>query len=84
MRTPLQPVSLTVEQVQELSQRLSNLRHDINNHLSLIMAATELIRHKPQMADRMIITLNEQPPKITAAIASFSADFESAFGIKPS
>lgn len=84
MRTPSQPVSFTAEQIQDLNQRLSNLRHDINNHLSLIMAATELIRHKPQMAERMMATLTEQPPKINAAIASFSAEFENAFGIKRS
>ncbi len=81
MRIPSEPVNLTVEQVQELNQKLSSLRHDINNHLSLIMAATELIRHKPQMAERMMDTLVEQPPKITAAISKFSAEFETTFGI---
>jgi hypothetical protein len=57
------------------------LRHDINNNLSLIMAATELIRHKPQMAERMMVTLMEQPPKITASITKFSTEFEQIFGI---
>jgi hypothetical protein len=60
------------------------MRHDINNHLSLMMAATELIRHKPQMAERMMATLCEQPPKISASIAKFSAEFDSAFGVKHS
>jgi hypothetical protein len=81
MRMPNQPVQLSVEQIQDLNQKLSVLRHDINNQLSLILAATELIRHKPQMTARMMDTLNEQPPKITAAIARFSAEFENAFGI---
>ena len=81
MRMPSEPVQLSVEQIQDLTQKLSVLRHDINNQLSLIMAASELIRHKPQMADRMITTLAEQPPRITAALAKFSAEFESTFGI---
>jgi len=81
MRTPSQPVQLSVEEIQELNHKLSTLRHDINNHLSLIMAATELIRHKPQMAERMMVTLTEQPPKISAAIAKFSSEFETLFGI---
>ena len=76
-----QSVSFSHEQVQELNRQLSNLRHDINNHLSLIMAATELIRHKPHLADRMMNTLTEQPPKIAAAMSDFSREFESAFGI---
>ncbi len=81
MRMPSQPVQFSVEQVQDLNEKLSTLRHDINNQLSLILAACELIRHKPQMAERMTDTVAEQPPKITAAMAKFSADFENAFGI---
>jgi hypothetical protein len=77
-------VRLTVEQIQELNQELSNMRHDINNHLSLMLAATELIRHKPQMAERMMATLCEQPAKITDCIAKFSAEFESTLRLKNS
>lgn len=58
------------------------MRHDINNHLSLMQAAMELIQHKPQTAERMMVTLGEQPPKITAAIAQFSAEMEAALGLK--
>ena len=82
MHLPSEPVSLSAEEIQDLNHKLSTLRHDINNHLSLIMAATELLRHKPQMAERMMETLNEQPPKITAAMAKFSAEFERTFGIE--
>jgi hypothetical protein len=81
MRMPSEPVNFSVEQIQELNQKLSTLRHDINNQLSLIMAATELLRHKPQMAERMIGTLSEQPGKIGAALTKFSVEFETAFGI---
>jgi hypothetical protein len=81
MRMPIQPVNLSADEVKELNQKFCNLRHDINNHLSLIMAATELIRHKPQMAERMMETLCEQPPKITHAMAKFTSEFENAFGI---
>lgn len=81
MRMPSQPVNLSVEEIQDLNHKLSTLRHDINNHLSLIMAATELLRHKPQMAERMMETLIEQPPKITEAMAKFSHEFEHTFGI---
>jgi len=82
MTLPTQPVTLTVDQIDELNRKLSNMRHDINNQLSLILAATELLRAKPHMAERMTATLVEQPPKITAALMNFSADFEKAFGIQ--
>jgi hypothetical protein len=81
MPLPSQPVTLTVEQIAELNCKLSNLRHDINNQLSLIMAAVELIRLKPQTAERMMATLAEQPPRIAAALVEFSGEFEQTFGI---
>jgi hypothetical protein len=81
MRMPSEPITFSVDEIRDLNQKLSTLRHDINNNLSLIVAAAELIRHKPQMAERMLETLCEQPPKITAAITKFSSDFEDAFHI---
>jgi hypothetical protein len=81
MRTSSEPVALSIEQIEELNQKLSTLRHDINNYLSLILAATEVIRHKPSMAERMSSTLMEQPSKIAAAITKFSSEFEQTFGI---
>ncbi len=81
MGLPSQPVTLTVAELEELNGKLSTMRHDINNHLSLIMAAVELVRYKPQVAERMIATLAEQPGKIAASLTKFSTEFERAFGI---
>ena len=78
---PSQPVTLTLEQLADLNRKFSTMRHDINNQLSLIIAAAELIRHKPQTAERMMATLVEQPPKIAEALVKFAAEFERAFGI---
>ena len=81
MELPGQPVTLTVEQIAELNQKLANLRHDVNNDLALIIAALEVIRYKPQMTERMIATLTEQPTKIMESVAKFSGEFEKVFGI---
>ena len=81
MGLPSKPVTLSVEQIEELNRRLSNLRHDVNNHLSLILAAAEVVRFKPQTADRMMATLFDQPAKITTAVTQFSDDLEKILGI---
>jgi hypothetical protein len=81
MPLPTNPVTLTVEQIGELNRKLSTMRHDINNQLSLIVAAVELIRHKPQLAERMMNTLVEQPPKIADALTRFSGEFERTLGV---
>ena len=74
-------MTLTVEQIDELNRHLASMRHDINNNLSLIMAATELLRHKPHMLERMVDTLVDQPPKVTEALRKFSVAFEKTLGL---
>lgn len=75
--------TLTSSQVAELNQQLSTMRHDINNHISLIMAAVELIRCKPEAVERMANTLVNQPAKIAEAMKTFSVQFETTLGLKP-
>jgi hypothetical protein len=81
MGLPSQPVTLSVEELAALNNKLSHFRHDINNNLSLMVAALELIRHRPNMAERMLATLGEQPSKMTASLNKFSLEFERALGI---
>lgn len=82
MMPPSQAAALTNDEVAELNKQLATMRHDINNHLSLMMAAVELIRRKPEAAERMANTLVEQPTRITESMKKFSAQFEQALGIK--
>jgi hypothetical protein len=81
MAVPTQPVTLSVEELAELTRKLSSMRHDINNHLSLVMAAVELIRHKPHLTEKMMATLAEQPARISQAMTAFSAEFDRTMGI---
>jgi hypothetical protein len=74
-------VTLTAAQVAELNKQLSTMRHDINNNLSLLMAAVELVRLRPEAMPRLLATVGEQPARISEAIATFSAEFEKLFGI---
>jgi len=81
MPLPTEPATLTASEIEELNKQLATMRHDINNHLSLIMAAVELVRRKPEALERMSGTLLEQPARISEAMLKFSASFERAFGI---
>ena len=42
MESPGQAVTLSAEQIAELNKHLANFRHDVNNNLSLIIAAIAL------------------------------------------
>jgi exosome complex RNA-binding protein Rrp4 len=81
MPLPIEPVTLSMDQIGELNRQLADARHDINNYVALIMASVELLRRKPETAERMLASLLEQPPKITAAIKKFSTDFETTLHI---
>lgn len=81
MSTPTGQVTLTPQQIEELAKLLSDMRHDVNNNLSLIVAAAELIKFKPADAVRMAGTMSEQPPKIVAHMTKFSTEFEKMLGI---
>jgi hypothetical protein len=81
MVLPDKPVTLTPEQIADLNKQLSTMRHDINNNLSLIMAAVELARLKPEAVPRMINTLADQPAKVTETMRKFSVEFEQILGI---
>ena len=82
MLLPEQPVTLSAEQIADLNRALATMRHDINNNLSLVLAASELIRVKPQLIERMTATLIEQPAKVATALQTFSNEFEKTLGIQ--
>ena len=76
MALPNESVTLSVEQINALNRQLSTLRHDVNNHLMLIMTAVELFRLKPENGERMLTILSEQPQKIGTAIKLFSGEMD--------
>lgn len=81
MALPTEPITLSVAQIEELNRKLSTLRHDINGDLALVVAAAELIKLNPDIVQRMLSTLLEQPPKIREKVDRFSVDLEKVCGI---
>ena len=81
MGVPNVAITLGPQQIKELNEKLSFMRHDVNNQIGLMIAAIELIQYKPDMVDKMIENLMDQMPKITGTIGKFSEEFEKAFGI---
>ncbi len=81
MSLPKEAVTLSAEQVRELNAKLSEMRHDINNQLSLIVASLELLRYKPDSAERMVATLGTLPTKVSESLKKFSTEFDKTFGI---
>ncbi len=81
MPAPDEPVTLSPSDIKEVERLLSELRHNINNDLSLIVAATELMRRKPDMAARMVEAIAAQPPKVVNELKVFSDRIEAMLQI---
>ena len=80
MGLPIEPVTLSVQDIAELHQQLKDMRHDINNQLCYIVAALEIMR-KPEKAEEMRATVTKQALKIPDQLKQFSAGFERKLGI---
>jgi hypothetical protein len=81
MGLPAAPVTLSVEEIGELNQKLANMRHNVNNNLALMVAALELLRRKPDTTLKMADNISAQTNKMIEEIRLFSAEFEKTFGI---
>ena len=77
MAAPTHAVTLEPQQISILLKEFATARHDINNALSLISAAAELIRMNPDNLPKMLPTMNEQPAKIGALMQKFTTILES-------
>lgn len=74
-------IILTREQARELNEKLSVMRHNVNNYLSLIIAASEVLKINPSALPRMLPTFKDQSDKIISEIKNFSTEFEKALGV---
>ena len=81
MGLPAEPVTLSAAQVAALNQRLSDMRHNVNNNLALMVAALELIKRKPDICLKMADNMGAQTNKMIEEIKLFSTEFEKTFGI---
>jgi hypothetical protein len=75
------PVSVTSQQILALHEKLRVMRHDVNGRLANMVAAAELIRLRPESTAERLQMLLDQPHKAAGAIAEFSREFETLFGL---
>ena len=82
MVLPNAPVTLSIEQIAQLNKMLSHMRHGVNNHFAVIVAAVELMRMNPALVQDKGLTVLNQCPKVKEEMDRFSAEFEKMLGIR--
>jgi len=83
MATPDHPITLSPQEIETLSHKLSDFRHNVNNYLSLIVAASDLIRRRPEAAGRFADALADPPQKIAQELQAFSDSLQQLLEITP-
>jgi hypothetical protein len=81
MPLPSEPVTLSVEQIAELNRKLTDMRHDVNNNVALMLSAIEMIRRRPESTATMLESFARQPRRVLEAVTEFSKALESAIKI---
>jgi len=81
MGLPSGSVTLNAEQIGALNEKLSSMRHNVNNNLALMVAALELLRRKPDTAIKMADAISGQTNKLMEEVRVFSVEFEKILGI---
>jgi|KBSSwiStaDraftv2_1062776.scaffolds.fasta_scaffold3451031_1 hypothetical protein len=72
MGNPTGPVQLGVEDVRAIDKEMADTRHDVNNYLAVLSAALEMIRFRPEQAERFLASAMEQPTRITTRLRQCS------------
>lgn len=75
-------ITLSAHEVNELNDKLSEMRHAVNNYLGLITSASELLSQKPEALPRVLNHFFDQPQKIVSIIRNFSEEFERTMHIE--
>jgi hypothetical protein len=83
-KLPAAPVTLAVGQVNDLNQRLSEMRHDIRNRLAVIVAVAEIIKLNPTRNLEKLSGILDEIPRILERISEFTGEFEKTLSISHS
>jgi uncharacterized membrane protein len=75
------PVTLSEQQIKALHEKLREMRHDVNNKLTNMLLAAELMKLRPESAGDRLNVLNEQNKAVKDILDRFSREFEATLGL---
>ena len=82
MSLPGKPVTLSARKISEIEKKLARLRHEVNNNLTLIVAAAEMLRRRPDPGERVWETLEQKPLVVADRVAEFTRHLEKALHLR--
>jgi len=82
MSLPGKPVTLSARKISEIEKKLAQLRHEVNNNLTLIVAAAEIVRRRPDPGDQVWESLLQKPLAVADQVAEFTRHLEKTLHLR--
>ena len=75
--------TITHEELVQLQQKFSEIKHGINNALAVMMALSEMSQRRPDYAEKLASTVLTKAPQIVSSLQEFTALLNEKAGVKP-
>jgi hypothetical protein len=71
------------EELVELQKKFSEIKHAINNALSVMMAISEMSQRRPDYSEKLASTVLTKAPQIVSSLQEFTQALNDKAGPKP-
>ena len=75
-------VSISKEELVQLQQKFSEIKHSINNALAVMMALSEMSQRRPDYAEKLASTVLTKAPQIVSSLQEFTQALNEKAGPK--
>ena len=75
--------SISHEEIVQLQQKFSDLKHAINNALAVISALAEMSQRRPDYSEKLASTVMAKVPTIASGLQEFAKALSEKAGPKP-
>ena len=65
-------VTISREELVQLQQKFSEIKHSINNALAVMMALSEMSQRRPDYAEKLTSTVLTKAPQIVSSLQEFT------------
>jgi hypothetical protein len=71
------------EELAQLQQKFSEIKHSINNALAVMMALSEMSQRRPDYSEKLATTVLAKAPQIVSSLQEFTQALNEKAGPKP-
>ena len=75
--------TLSAEELSQLQEKFSEIKHGINNALAVMVALSEMSQRRPDYAEKLASNVLTKAPQIVSNLQEFTALLNEKAGVNP-